>query len=76
MVPDLPGVYAVGETAEETRELIAGAIVMHIRALVADNEPVPEPSIGMQLIEITIYNKKRHASLRGVFDSEYGSEIT
>lgn len=64
MVPDLPGVYAVGETAEETRELIA------------DNEPVPEPSIGMQLIEITIYNKKRHASLRGVFDSEYGSEIT
>ena len=25
MVPDLPGVYAVGETAEETRELIAGA---------------------------------------------------
>jgi len=32
MVPDLPGVYAVGETAEETRELIAGAIVMHIRA--------------------------------------------
>ena len=54
IVPDLPGVYAVGETMEETRDLIAGAIVMHIRALVADNEPVPGPSIGMQVVEVAI----------------------
>lgn len=54
MVPDLPGVYAVGETIEETQDLIAGAMVMHIRALVADDEPVPQPSRGMHVVEIAI----------------------
>jgi predicted RNase H-like HicB family nuclease len=51
MVPDLPGVYAVGETAQETRERITGAIDLHIRGLIADGEPVPQPSIA-ELVEV------------------------
>ena len=54
MVPDLPGVFAVGETLDETRELIAGAIRLHIRGLVADNEPIPEPSLSTDLVEIAV----------------------
>jgi len=54
MVPDLRGVYAAGATVEETRARLAGAIEMHIRALRADNEPVPEPSQGMELLEIAV----------------------
>jgi predicted RNase H-like HicB family nuclease len=53
MVPDLPGVYAVGETANETRERIAGAIDLHIRGLIADGEPVPQPSVA-ELVEVAI----------------------
>lgn len=52
-VPDLPGVFAFGETAEETRELIASAIDFHIRGLVADGDPVPEPS-DFELIEVPV----------------------
>ena len=54
MVLDLPGVYAVGATVEETRARLAGAIEMHIRVLRADNETVPEPSQGMELLEIAV----------------------
>jgi predicted RNase H-like HicB family nuclease len=53
MVPDLPGVYAVGKTANETRERIAGAIDLHIRGLIADGEPVPPPSVA-ELVEVAI----------------------
>lgn len=53
LVPDLPGVYAAGETLDKTRELIAGAIDMHIRALVADGEPVPEPT-HFELHEVAV----------------------
>jgi predicted RNase H-like HicB family nuclease len=52
--PDLPGVFAVGKTFEETRDLIAGAIDFHLRGLVADGDPVPPPSSGMRLIEVSV----------------------
>ena len=55
LVPDLPGVYAAGKTLAETRELVTGAIDMHIRALIADNEAVPEPSsLSTELIEVAV----------------------
>ena len=53
MVPDLPGCYAVGETLEETRALIAEAIAAHIKLLRQDGDPVPEPSI-FELGEVTV----------------------
>lgn len=43
-VPDLPGVGVCGDTLEEAKQLIQQAIDMHIEALVADGEAVPEPS--------------------------------
>ena len=44
-VPDLPGCFAGGSTLEETRELMAGAIALHIDVLAESGEPVPEPSL-------------------------------
>lgn len=52
-VPDLPGVYAVGDTSEEVRELIVGAIDLHLRGLLADGESIPEPTHS-ELIEVAI----------------------
>jgi predicted RNase H-like HicB family nuclease len=43
-VPDLPGCVAVAKTLEETERLIEEAITMHIEALRADGDPVPEPT--------------------------------
>jgi len=52
IVPDLPGVYAAGKTFDETRNLITGAISFHIRGMIADGDAVPEPSDGMELIQV------------------------
>ena len=42
-VPDLPGCVAVGETRDETMELIREAIEMHIESLRENGEFVPLP---------------------------------
>lgn len=43
-VPDLPGCVAAGGTLEETRKLMAGALAMHLDAMRADGDDIPEPS--------------------------------
>ena len=52
-VPDLPGCVAAGESLEETRELIAGAIAMHIEGMREDGEPIPEPSLT-ELVDVAV----------------------
>jgi predicted RNase H-like HicB family nuclease len=42
-VPDLPGCVAAGRTLAETKELIRGAIRMHLAGMREDGEPIPEP---------------------------------
>jgi len=44
----------VGTTREEVESLIAGAMDLHVRSLVADGEPVPEPSDGVELIQLSL----------------------
>lgn len=43
-VPDLPGCVAVGQTQKEVRELIEGAIELHIRGMREDGDAIPEPT--------------------------------
>jgi predicted RNase H-like HicB family nuclease len=42
--PDLPGCVAVGDSAEETIELMRGAVTMHLESLRDAGEPVPSPT--------------------------------
>ena len=51
-VPDLPGCAAVAETKEEVLELIQEAIEFHIEGLREDGRPVPEPSSGVEYVEV------------------------
>ena len=41
--PDLPGCVATGATREEAERNMYQAIEMHIRGLIEDNQPIPEP---------------------------------
>ena len=51
-VPDLPGCAVCGQpTREEARRMIQEAIAFHIDGLVADGEPVPEPSSRGDYVE-------------------------
>ncbi len=51
-VPDLPGCIAVGETREETLELIKEAIEFHLEGLQQDNQPIPEPCSSGEFVEV------------------------
>jgi predicted RNase H-like HicB family nuclease len=43
-VPDLPGLGVAGPTYEAAEQLIREGIAFHIEGLLADGEPVPEPT--------------------------------
>ncbi|MBI3740255.1 MAG: type II toxin-antitoxin system HicB family antitoxin [Chloroflexi bacterium] len=41
--PDLPGCIATGDTADEAKQNMREAIETHIRGLIEDDLPIPEP---------------------------------
>lgn len=51
-VPDLPGCVAAADTEDQVRELMYEAIKMHLEALSAQGEPVPEPMTVSALVEV------------------------
>jgi len=51
-VPDLPGCIACGDSLAETRCLIAEAIDLHIRGMIEDNEPIPDPTTQSDYITV------------------------
>ena len=51
-VPDLPGCVAVGQkTAEAAKRRIGQAIKAHIKGLIEDGLPVPEPTSQAEIVE-------------------------
>lgn len=42
--PDLPGVAVTGSSREDVRDLMKGAIELHLEGLREDGLPIPEPS--------------------------------
>jgi predicted RNase H-like HicB family nuclease len=53
-VPALPGVVTQGETLEEAIAMAKDAIRLHVAALRADGEPVPEEREHPQAITISV----------------------
>lgn len=53
-VPDVPGCIAAAETRTETERLIRETLVLHLRAMAADGEPIPEPSGQAQVIAVAV----------------------
>ncbi len=42
--PDVPGCMATGKTREEVESNFRDALAFHIEGLLADGQPVPEPT--------------------------------
>ena len=53
-VPDLPGLAAVGSTYEETEQLMREALEMHLRGMLEDGDPIPEPSTRIMTVQVDI----------------------
>jgi predicted RNase H-like HicB family nuclease len=51
-VPDLPGVAVVGSSKDEVIRLITEAIPFHIEGLLADGDPIPQPSSVAQVVHV------------------------
>jgi len=51
-VPDLPGCIAVGETRDETLELIHEAIEFHLDGIKQDGLSIPQPHSSSEFVEI------------------------
>lgn len=52
-VPDLPGCIAAAESEEEVRELIKGAIELHLSEMRESGQPIPEPSSSGTVVEVS-----------------------
>ncbi len=51
-VPDLPGCIAVGDTVEETKQMIKEAIEFHLEAMRSDGLSIPQPTTGANYVEV------------------------
>lgn len=51
-VPDLPGVYAVGDTREEVEGLIQEAVEMHVDRLRKQGDSIPLPHTGHGSVKV------------------------
>lgn len=50
--PDLPGCVAVGETPEETLELMRQAIALHLRGMREDGQTIPPPAATADYVDV------------------------
>ncbi len=51
-VPDLPGCVAAGGTRAEVERLIREAIQFHLEGMREHGEHIPEPTTGVELVEV------------------------
>ncbi len=51
-VPDLPGCVAVAETKTKVLQLIREAIELHVEAMSAEGEHVPEPAASVEYVQV------------------------
>jgi predicted RNase H-like HicB family nuclease len=42
--PDFPGCVTAGRTLDEARRMASDALDLHVRGMIEDREPIPEPS--------------------------------
>jgi len=50
--PDVPGVFAVGETRSETEALMAEALAAHLELLRDRGLPIPQPHNSAGLVQV------------------------
>jgi predicted RNase H-like HicB family nuclease len=50
--PDLPGCVAVGDSIEETKQLMERAVEIHLASMRVDGDLIPEPTTAADYIEV------------------------
>ena len=50
--PDLPGLGVAGFSYEATEQLLREGIAFHIEGMIADGDPIPEPTTRVALVQV------------------------
>ena len=50
--PDLPGLGVAGPSYEATEQLLREGIAFHIEGMIADGDPIPEPTTRVALLQV------------------------
>ena len=54
-IPDLPGCVSTGATREEVARNIREAMEGHLRAMIEDGDPIPEPvPTWTEIVDVTV----------------------
>jgi predicted RNase H-like HicB family nuclease len=60
-VPDLPGCVATGKTKAQVRQRIQEAVEIHLKSMIEDGDPIPEPVTHSEFVDMTKPGKKPRA---------------
>jgi len=60
--PDLPGCIATGRTIELTKKRMEKALEMHLAAMQADGDSIPEPTTMADYVDVAGYTPSRPRS--------------
>ena len=60
--PDLPGCIATGRTIELTKKRMEKALEMHLAAMHADGDSIPEPTTIADYVDVAGYTPSRPRS--------------
>jgi predicted RNase H-like HicB family nuclease len=64
-VPALPGCIATGATMAQARRRIREAVEIHLKSMTADGDPIPEPTMEREYVDLTKPRKKIKARRSG-----------
>ncbi len=69
VVPDLPGCFSAGNTVDDAVANAEAAILMHLEALVDEDQPIPEPTTA----ELYVKDPEYAGWIRAVVDVDVAS---
>jgi predicted RNase H-like HicB family nuclease len=53
-LPDLPGCVATGKTKELVQRRIRDAVDMHLKSMIEDGDPIPEPTSQCEYLDVQL----------------------
>ena len=64
-VPELPGCIATGATKAQVRRRIQEAVEIHLKSMLEDGDPIPEPTSPREQVDMTKPRKRSKAGGSG-----------
>ncbi len=61
-IPDIPGCISTGKTRDDAERNIREAIRLHLRSMLRDGDPLPEPGTWTTEVDVDVESLRAEAS--------------